>query len=188
MAKPEKRVCWDACAWIALIQNEQIRDEQGKLAEDRGQMARAVFEAAKRGRIEIVTSGLSLAEVCKKREIKDADPSRLKDVFEHEFIVVAPLDFQVGEKARELMMAGHFGLKPQDACHLATAAIIPNVTELHTFDGKLLDLDLKIAKADHSPLRICKPHLDTGAEPPLIRAMQAPDEPLAGKPDRTKKA
>lgn len=174
MARFEKRVCWDACTWIALIQDEQIRDDAGVLVENRGQMSRGVFELAKLGKIEIVTSGLSLAEVCKIRSIKEGAPSRVVEVFEHEFVLLAPVDRQIGEKARELMMAGkYFGLKPQDACHLATAAIAPGVSELHTFDKKLLDLNLKIERIDQTMLKICKPITDTGAEPPLLGAMRS---------------
>ena len=174
MARSEKRVCWDACAWIALIQDEKILDGEGKLLENRGKMSRGVFELAKRGKIEIVTSGLSLAEVCKNRSVKEGAPSRVAEVFEHEFVLLAPLDRQIGEKARELMMAGtYFGLKPQDACHLATAAIVPGVSELHTFDKKLLDLNHKIERADQTMLKICKPHTDTGIDPPLLGAMRA---------------
>ena len=82
------------------------------------------------------------------------------------------LAFLDRERARELMMAGHFGLKPQDACHLATAAMTQNVSELHTFDRKLLDLSMKIEHADHTMLKICKPDPGSGPEPPLLGAMK----------------
>ena len=173
MAKSAKRVCWDACAWIALIQDEEIRDEKtGQLIENRGAMCRAVIELAKKGKIEIVTSALSLAEVCKNRNIKDDDPSKIAAFFEHEFVLLSNLDRTVGERARVLMMSGLSGLKPADACHLATAAVAPNVSELHTFDGDLLNLDLKIEKADKAMLRICRPDASVGVEPPLLGAMR----------------
>lgn len=166
------RVCWDACAWIALIQDEKIRGPGGQLTEDRGAMCRAVIDLAKKGKIEIVTSALSLAEVCKNRDIKDADTSKISAFFEHEFVLLSNLDRTVGERARTLMMAGLPGLKPADACHLATAAVAPNVAEMHTFDTDLLALDSKIEKADKAMLRICKPDASVGAEPPLLGAMR----------------
>jgi hypothetical protein len=30
-----RRIYWDACAWIALIQQEKIRDAKGQVIEDR---------------------------------------------------------------------------------------------------------------------------------------------------------
>lgn len=172
MAKSPKRVCWDACTWIALIQNEKIRDDTGRVIEDRGSMCRAVVEQAKRGNIEIVTSALSLAEVCKNRDIKDSDTDKIRAYFENDYVLLVALDRTVGEKARELMMSGIFGLKPADACHLATAAIAPGVVELHTFDGKLLDQDLEIERSDKAMLKICRPNPDLGLEPPLLGAMK----------------
>lgn len=93
MAKTIKRVCWDACTWIALIQDEKIRGSSGQVTEDRGAMCRAVIEQAKRGKIEIVTSALSLAEVCKNRDIKDTDASKIAAFFEHEFVLLSNLVF-----------------------------------------------------------------------------------------------
>lgn len=171
MAKAPKRVCWDACVWIALIQDEKIR-EDGRVVEDRGVMCRGVIEQAKRGKIEIVSSALALAEVCKNRDIKDGDPERLAAFFENDYVLIANLDRMYGEHARKLMMSGHFGLKPQDACHLATAALTPAVSELHTFDRGLLNLDLKVERADKALLRVCKPDSDLGDDPPLLGAMK----------------
>jgi hypothetical protein len=71
MASFPKRVYWDACTWIALIQKEKIRDDKtGRLVEDREQMCRDVIEAAKKGKIEIVSSTLCLAEVCKHPDLR----------------------------------------------------------------------------------------------------------------------
>lgn len=41
MADSPKRVSWDACTWIALIQQEKIRDENGNVVEDRYALAPA---------------------------------------------------------------------------------------------------------------------------------------------------
>jgi len=71
------------------------------------------------------------------------------------------------------MRAGHAGLKPQDAAHLATAAMA-NVAELHTFDERLLALDRQIDKLDGSKLRICKPDPAPRPtlDPPLVERMK----------------
>ena|SRR6516162_170777 len=66
-----KRIYWDACTWIALIQREQIRDSAGVLQEDRYGMCRNVINAATQGQMEIATSTLCYAEVCKEPKIRE---------------------------------------------------------------------------------------------------------------------
>lgn len=165
MAALIKRVYWDACAWIALIQKEKLRDENGKIIEDRFTMCSTVIYAAEKHAIEIVTSSLSLVEVCKVPQIKLETEDRLALYFEHDYILLANLDREVGERARQIMQVGYSKLKPPDAAHLATAAI-SNVDEMHTFDGRLLDLDGRIKKPNGESLKICKP--DHGTPMPLL--------------------
>lgn len=74
----------------------------------------------------------------------------------------------VGERARQLMLEGHSKLKPADSTHIATAALA-NVEELHTFDGKMRDLDGVIDRQDGKKLKICRPG-DTAAPVPLLEA------------------
>jgi predicted nucleic acid-binding protein len=165
-----KRVAWDACVWIALIQQERIRDDAGKIAEDRYAMCRDVIKAAEAGKIEIVTSALCYAEVCKNRGVVDKDEDKIAAFFENDYVLPVSLDRAVGETARHLMMSGLTKLKPADACHLATA-LIANVDEFHTFDEKLLGLDGKIDKPNGTKLKICEP--DPGGSPaPLLEAMK----------------
>jgi predicted nucleic acid-binding protein len=123
MATSPRRVCWDACAWIALIQEEKIVEG----GVDRVTRCRTVIEEAKKGKTEIAISGLCLAEVSKNKDDADKDPAKIAAFFEHDYILVVSVDRSVGEKARELMMAGIPKLRPQDACHLATALLAPDV-------------------------------------------------------------
>lgn len=167
-----KRVYWDACTWIALIQQERIRDQKGNVTEDRYAMARNVITGAEKNNIEIATSTLSLAEVCKSPGVQ-AQADKLGSFFDVDYILLVNLDRAVGEMARSLMMRGFSKLKPPDACHVAAAAIA-NVEEMHTFDDKLLALDGKIQKQDGTALKICKP--DMGSAAPLLKAMQKPLE------------
>ena len=170
MAGSLKRVCWDACAWIALIQKEKIRDDSGRDVEDRESLCRSVIRAAEAKKIEIATSALSYVEVCKKPAVRQEGEDKIANFFEHEFVLPVNLDRYVGERARELMLAGYSKLKPPDAVHLATAAIA-NAEEMHTFDDKLLALDLHIDKADGTKLKIKKPGIaDTPA--PLLEWQQ----------------
>lgn len=163
MAISPSRVCWEASTWIALIQQETI--PEGGI--QRFTRCRSVIEQAKKGKMEIVYCALCLAEVCKDKGIKDStNPDEIAKYFEIDYLLPVALDTFVGERARALMMMGLPKLKPQDACHLATAAVTPGVTELHTFDKRLLALDGRVAKADGSPLRICWP--DVGGPPPPL--------------------
>jgi predicted nucleic acid-binding protein len=166
-----RRIAWDACTWIALIQREKIIDATGIVIEDRGALARAVIDAAVSGRCEIVISGLCLAEVSKNPPGM-AGGDKVGPFFEHDYVLTAPVDTIVGNKARELMMAGHAKLRPADAIHLATA-LVTNVDEMHTFDSRLLAFDGLLAKRDGSKLKICKP--DFGAVAPQLDVMKAPD-------------
>src|SRR5664279_226101 len=111
MASSLKRVYWDACVWIALIQKEKIPKKDSKL-EDREQMCREVIESAKKANVEILTSALCLAEVCKNPGLVQSHTSdKIAAFFERDFILVVNVDTAVGEKARELMMGGFAGLK-----------------------------------------------------------------------------
>ena len=167
MAGSPRRIYWDFASWIALILKEKIRDASGAVIEDRDAMCRNVIEAAKQGKIEIVTSTFSLAEVCKPGQ----GAADIEAFFENDYILLVNMDRFVGDRAQKLMGGSISGLKPPDATHLATAAI-SDVEEMHTFDDRLLKLDGIIDKSDGTKLKICKP--DPGGPPaPLLEAMKA---------------
>jgi predicted nucleic acid-binding protein len=174
MAGSPRRIYWDACTWIAWIQRETlfVVTSSGTFNENREQMCRVVIEAAKRNQIELVTSTLSLVEVCKNPGLKDEGEDKLAAFFEQDYLLLVNLDRHVGERARRLMMSGYSGLKPPDACHLATACVA-NVEEMHTFDDRLLKLSDILDKADGTKLKIRKP--DPGGPPtPLLDKMNSP--------------
>jgi predicted nucleic acid-binding protein len=166
--KRHKKVCWDSCAWIAYIQDEKIPLSNGSV-ENRGALCRAVLDSAAKGATDIYTSALSLAEVNKQPTGTPPGTDKLKDFFENDYIVIVQLNRYLGEMARSFIQAGHAGLKPLDAVHLASA-VISNVDELNTFDIALLALDGKITKSDGSPLEICKPSMG-GPPPPLFETV-----------------
>lgn len=149
------RYAWDSCTWIAMIIQEKASLPDGTV-KDRAVPCNHVIGLAARKQAEIATSGLALAEVCKHAEVGAFDSDTLSDFFRNDYILVVSCDRNVGTRARELMQAGHSGLKPPDAVHLATA-LIANVIEFHTFDQKLLNLDGKLKKNDGGLLKICKP-------------------------------
>ena len=168
MANSPRRVYWDACTWIALIQREKIAIG----GADRDTLCRAVIAEAKKDKIEILTSTLSLVEVCKSPEIRTTKEDQIAAFFENDYILLMNLDRLVGEQARQLMTVGHAGLKPPDAVHIASA-ILGQASELHTFDDKLLKLDGEVIRLDGGKLRICTPDVG-GTPPPLLGEMKKP--------------
>ena len=168
MANNPRRVYWDACTWIALIQREKIVIG----ASDRDTLCRAVIAEAKKDRIEILTSTFSLVEVCKDPKVRTSKEDQIGAYFENDYILLMNLDRLIGEHARQLMTVGHAGLKPADAVHVASA-VLGQVSELHTFDDKLLRLDGEVARIDGGKLRICTPDVG-GTPPPLLSGMQNP--------------
>ena len=168
MANNPRRVYWDACTWIALIQREKIAVG----GSDRDTLCRAVIAEAKKNKIEILTSTLSLVEVCKNPKIRTSDEDQIGAYFENDYILLMNLDRLVGEHARQLMTSGHAGLKPLDAVHVSSA-ILGLASELHTYDDKLHKLDGKFARVDGGQLHICTPDVG-GTPPPLLSGMQNP--------------
>jgi predicted nucleic acid-binding protein len=174
-----RRVYWDSCTWIALIQNETAVPLLGGGTENRAALARAVLDDATKKAAEIVTSTLAFSEVNRPSLTQDGvagSVDKLAAFFENDFIVLVMLDRHVGELARALMQQGYPGLKPLDAVHIASA-LVANVDEMHSFDDKLLNLSDKIDKKNGAALKICRPSM--GGQPlPLLdaprEALQAP--------------
>lgn len=142
---------WDANCWIGLI-----RKEGDKLP---GCMY--IINEAEAGRVEILTSSFTLAEVYKVKGgagIADTSDSAFEKYLELGHILRVQLDDAVGTEARRLLRRHKELKKPPDAIHLATA-LLNNVEELHTFDDKnLLKLD-GVVPRHKAPgyMTICRP-------------------------------
>lgn len=151
----KKRVYWDSCNWISLINDNEEKDRAAYLSY--------IYEQAKNGEIEILTSTFTLAEVFKLRcenaikQLPEEKDKNFEELLDQPFVVYVQLTRDIGRYARRLLRRIE-GLKiPQDAIHLASAAI-NNVDELHTFDhNHLLPLDQKIDRKDGKKLTICIP-------------------------------
>jgi predicted nucleic acid-binding protein len=164
---------WDACAWIALIQQEPNRFDSLSF----------VIEEARNKKVEIWTSTFTLSEVY-KRPVDGGQMSLLPEqdtVFEdyilQDFVERVQVDFDVGVLARRLLRKYPEIQKPQDGIHLATA-LLNNVDELHTYDREnLLGLSGKIDRRDGLKLKICNPPKRPAvAKPdpgPLFRALES---------------
>lgn len=136
-----RRVYWDACVWIAYINEESA-------GENRHEKCKTVLQQAKNGEIEIVTSTINLAEV----RGKNTSIPNFPEFLESSFILLIPVDKWVGRKAHDLQKAGTLSGKPADSIHFATALQTYGISELHTYDSDLLKLDNKFPE-----LKICKP-------------------------------
>jgi predicted nucleic acid-binding protein len=165
------RYYWDACAWIALIQQEANRFDS--LAY--------VVEEAKAKRVEIWTSNFTLAEVYKRAcddEQKSLLPTQdraFEDLILQDFVQRVQVDYDIGALARRLLRSYPAIAKPQDGIHLATA-LLNNVDELHTFDREnLIDLSEKIARKDGKMLKIGAP--PRRPAPPAPRPLPLFDRP-----------
>lgn len=135
-------------------------------------MCRQVLRQAESGTLEIVTSAFTLAEVCKKGDVRSG-AENLPAFFDQDYILLVSVDDQIGRRAQALQQAGLSGLKPPDAVHLASA-LIANVSAFHTFDQKLLNLDGKLVSKHGQPLAITRPTEDEPL-PPLLEGLAEPD-------------
>ncbi len=150
------KIYWDSCAWIAYLNKEERVEKPGGLPENRYRPCLNVMEAAKLGKCEIVSSVLSIAEACKVPK----DPGMTLDLFQESldrnYFLLESMYESTARKTKDMMIAGHAGLKLVDAMLLATAIEV-EVSEFHTYDRKLLNLDGKLPQKSGGHLRICKP-------------------------------
>ncbi len=151
------RTNWDACTWLAIVNEERaVFKGEGKPTENRFAMYKNIIDLAEKDEFEIVVSAFTLAEVCKSNEAKTENLSKLPLFLDHDFVLMVPLDKDVGLKAQALQTSSLVGLKPADAVHLASAQRAL-VLEFHTFDEAVLKLDGQIAANNGNAIKICKP-------------------------------
>jgi len=160
-----KRVYWDSCAWIGLIRGEA----------DKVIACQYVLDEAKAGRIQIWTSALTIAEVYKVKcggaqTALPADKEQaFLDLLSQDFVVRVAVTVEIATFARALLR--QYLNKPNDAIHLATAAL-NNLDEFHTYDkNDILPLDGKIKRVDGELLKVKRP-----PEPPPGTALPMFDD------------
>jgi predicted nucleic acid-binding protein len=117
---------WDSCCFLAWLQEED---------EERVRGCGQVISEAQAGKLRLVTSSLTLAEVLwlrGKPPIPVSEARKVQDFFQHEWIVVRELDRATAEAAREVVWNN--GVKPKDAIHVATALLVHGQTPLDQLD------------------------------------------------------
>ncbi|MGA7713231.1 MAG: PIN domain-containing protein [Rhizomicrobium sp.] len=173
MSRDLPRIYWDSAAWIAYI-NREMPAPNNSIKDNRYDMCRATLERANKKEIEIVTSALTLAEVCKRADM-NSPANNLPAFFQQPYILVIPIDTQVGRKAQYLQLAGSVKKKPADALHIASA-LIANVPVFHTFDDYLLSLNGALTLDDGNKLQVVKPTEEIPLPPLLELARKQADE------------
>lgn len=149
-----RRVYWDSCAFLGLINREQ-----GKLNG-----CSAVWSEAEKGQTLIYTSFFTFAEVFKakcegaSKPLSEEEDKKIELLLRQKWIRPVIVDERIGIASRRLMRHHPECKKPSDGIHLATALAL-SVDEMNTYDrSDLLKLDGKINRADGNPLKICPPH------------------------------
>lgn len=161
-----KRVYWDACAWLGLINKET----------NKYTACRYTMEEAEKGSIEIWTSAFTLAEVFKKKcdasthsSLPPKYDTNFEDYLSKDHVILVAVTRDIGAYARRLLRVHPDLKKPQDAIHLATAAL-HDLDEFHSYDDKnILPLDGLIDCQNGSKLTLKKPD-----DPPPGRPLALP--------------
>jgi predicted nucleic acid-binding protein len=119
---------WDSDCFLGWLLAEK----------DKEQPCREVLTAAEDGKVQIVTSALTIAEVLALRgrqKIPASDRAKVEAFFRNDYIVIRNITRRISEAARTYVW--DFGVKPKDALHVATA-IDAGLTLLNTFDRPLM--------------------------------------------------
>lgn len=151
-----KKVYWDACAWLGLINGEQ----------DKAAELEVVWSKAEHGEVEIWTSAFCIAEVYKakceagKVSLSPEYDEQIDNLFDQPFVHITQVDLGVARLAKQLLRGDNKLSKPSDGIHLATA-ILWNVDQLHTWDKSDL-IGLVVNRADGETLEICTPKMIDG--------------------------
>jgi predicted nucleic acid-binding protein len=128
---PLRRVYWDSCVFLSYL-NE---------TPDRAPHIEALLTQAEAGKLEIVTSTVTIAEVAfaASEQISGAlDPqieAKIVALWGPPIRMVefhAPIGARAAQLVRDAMLR-KTGLKPMDAIHLATAEQV-GVHEFHSYD------------------------------------------------------
>ncbi|MBI5761963.1 MAG: type II toxin-antitoxin system VapC family toxin [Planctomycetes bacterium] len=144
------RVYFDSCCFIDLLQDVKRR-------------APAVADLCQKAAVNdlvIVTSALTIAEVCKLPETGKQPNDQTKKIlefFENPYIVIRSLDRMIAERAN--LISRDHGIKPSDAVHVATA-ILTGCDVLYTYDsgkGKRKGLLSHNGESWLQPMRIEQP-------------------------------
>ena len=137
---------WDSNVFIDWLSEANPNQEKCK----------GIIQRAEAGKIEIITSALTIAEVLfvkGGKKIPKEKSEHIIDYFKNNYIKIVNLDRYISEYGRSLVW--DFNIKPKDAIHVASA-IWSRTPKFDTFDGPLIK---KNGKIGNPPLIICEPDI-----------------------------
>jgi predicted nucleic acid-binding protein len=120
-------IYWDSDCFLRLLQEEAGAEQCEQVLQD-----------AQDGKIQIITSALTLAEVLamkKRNPIPKEKQESVSKFFMNEYILVRNVTRKAAERARELVW--NHDIDPKDAIHVATA-LEEKLSMMHTFDKNLI--------------------------------------------------
>lgn len=128
MTSDRELVVWDSCVIIDALQK----------TEGRWDLIEPFLSEAEQGRLTIVVSEISVAEVSKLKALKDTHSNEqiiqmIKDWFDHEYVARRPVHAGISEIAAQIARL-HNIRRAADATVIATA-VYENIGTVHTFDG-----------------------------------------------------
>jgi predicted nucleic acid-binding protein len=163
---------WDAGVFCSFF--------NARFEPARASIVRALLEDAEAGRIVIVTSTVSLAEVLKvdrEHPLTKASEDKIVAFFEKPYIRLVSADRLICEAARQLIWR-HSALEYKDAIHLASAIQYSrraSLDALFAWDEDFTKLNGKIGAAfPISEPFIEQPSLESWANRPVPEAPAAP--------------
>nr|VFK07012.1 MAG: Predicted nucleic acid-binding protein, contains PIN domain [Candidatus Kentron sp. LPFa]VFK28249.1 MAG: Predicted nucleic acid-binding protein, contains PIN domain [Candidatus Kentron sp. LPFa] len=148
-----KQIYWDSDCFLGYLKSEPDKED----------LCGRILEEADAGRVLLVTSALTIAEVLNlkgKQRIPKESREGVINLFRNDYIAVRNVTRRVAEFAREYVW--NDGIKPKDAIHVATA-LDARLTLLNTFDEGLLKKSGRLG--DSEKLIISRP------KPPPAQAL-----------------
>lgn len=145
-------IAWDSCILLDAIQRTP-----GKY-----QSIAPMLNLAMKDELKIILSAMSYAECFYLKEqakvgvSQEGQTDLIERWLENDFLVKRTVDFGVSKTAAQLCRQFPGKLLPPDAI-IAATAVVHAVPALITYDKPLLGCDGRIALADGTFLRICRP-------------------------------
>lgn len=172
-----KRPYLDSGVFIAWIKGEVVveKDGTGKdVTVDRGTIGEHVLTEAEQSQYPIIISGLTIAEVHKKKgkeKLADDENDNLLDYFDHDFVTVISVDRGIGEEANRLCRKhSDKKLSPNDGIHLACAKRA-GCDVLLSWDDGLNSITGEGIRIERPRIYVPPPPPEP-EPPPLIKAIQ----------------
>lgn len=136
MADSHRHVYWDTSMFLCFLSKKEA--ERRKIAQD-------ILENARKGRVTIVTSWFTVAEVIRPKFVPASQKltgpqiAKIEGMFRWKWLKKIQVHETVAFKAVEL--ARDYNLRPADSIHAATA-VLERVDALHAWDRDYSAVDV----------------------------------------------